>query len=147
MPTDQPKVFISFSHKDNQWRDDLETHLKPYLRVGSLTSWSDKEIKAGSQWLAEIKTALASCAGLCASQRMRRWRRLAKTIGRRPKRSPRNSMVSLWHLDQAAAYIEETACGLSGYLSFCRAQVPELLRLRGSLTSDHPDRPCEGNSS
>jgi tetratricopeptide (TPR) repeat protein len=42
-------------------------------------------------------------------------------------------------LDQAAAYIEETACGLSGYLSFCRAQVPELLRLRGALTSDHPD--------
>jgi TIR domain len=61
MPTDQPKVFISFSHKDKQWRDDLETHLKPYLRVGSLTSWSDKEIKAGSQWLVEIKTALASC--------------------------------------------------------------------------------------
>src|ERR1700719_2040022 len=115
MPTDQPKVFISFSHKDNQWRDDLETHLKPHLRVGSLTSWSDQEIKAGSQWLAEIKTALASCAGLCASQRMRRWRRPAKTIGRRPKRSPRNSMVSLWHLDQAAAYIEETACGLPLY--------------------------------
>jgi tetratricopeptide (TPR) repeat protein len=57
----QPKVFISYSHKDNQWRDDLETHLKPYLRVGSLTSWSDKQIQAGSEWLTEIKTALASC--------------------------------------------------------------------------------------
>jgi hypothetical protein len=27
MPRD--KVFISYSHNDEQWRDDLYTHLKP----------------------------------------------------------------------------------------------------------------------
>jgi|SRR5271165_4096856 len=61
MPPEQPKVFISYSHKDKRWRDDLEMHLKPHLRVGSLTSWSDKQIQAGSEWLAEIKSALTSC--------------------------------------------------------------------------------------
>ena len=42
-------------------------------------------------------------------------------------------------LDQAAAYIEETACGLMGYLSLYRTDGPELLQLRGMLASDHPD--------
>jgi SEFIR domain len=42
-------------------------------------------------------------------------------------------------LDQAAAYIEETGCGLSGYLDLYRKHAPELLRRRGVLASDHPE--------
>jgi AAA domain len=42
-------------------------------------------------------------------------------------------------LDQAAAYVEETDCGLSGYLNLYRTHGPELLRLRGALSADHPD--------
>jgi tetratricopeptide (TPR) repeat protein len=42
-------------------------------------------------------------------------------------------------LDQAGAYIEETGCGLSGYLRLYREHAPELLRRRGALASDHPD--------
>jgi len=42
-------------------------------------------------------------------------------------------------LDQAGAYIEETGCGLSSYLRLYREYAPELLRLRGTLASDHPD--------
>jgi tetratricopeptide (TPR) repeat protein len=42
-------------------------------------------------------------------------------------------------LDQAGAYIEETGCGLSGYLDLCRSHALEILRLRGALPSDHPD--------
>ncbi len=42
-------------------------------------------------------------------------------------------------LDQAGAYIEETSCGLSGYLDLYRSHALELLRRRGALTSDHPD--------
>ena len=44
-------------------------------------------------------------------------------------------------LDQAAAYIEETGCGLLGYLELYRQHAPELLRRRGLLASesDHPD--------
>jgi tetratricopeptide (TPR) repeat protein len=42
-------------------------------------------------------------------------------------------------LDQAGAYIEETSCGLSGYLDLYRNHGPELLRRRGVMASDHPD--------
>ena len=43
-----------------KWRDELETHLKPYLRSGIITSWSDQQIEPGSQWLAEIESALTN---------------------------------------------------------------------------------------
>jgi tetratricopeptide (TPR) repeat protein len=42
-------------------------------------------------------------------------------------------------LDQAGAYIEETGCGLTGYLELYRSHTLELLRHRGALPSDHPD--------
>lgn len=53
------QVFICYSHKDKQWLDNLQTHLKPYVRNG-LTAWSDKQIAPGSKWLPEIETALNS---------------------------------------------------------------------------------------
>jgi internalin A len=55
-----PQVFISYSHKDKKWRDELETQLKPYLRGGSIASWSDQQIAPGSQWFGEIESALAN---------------------------------------------------------------------------------------
>src|ERR1700741_1807520 len=58
MPRDQ--VFISYSHKDKKWHDDLDTHLKPYLRAGSIVSWSDQQIAPGSEWFKEILSALAN---------------------------------------------------------------------------------------
>jgi hypothetical protein len=58
VPRDQ--VFISYSHRDARWRDDLEIHLKPYHRTGSITSWSDQQIAPGSEWLTEIQSALAN---------------------------------------------------------------------------------------
>jgi internalin A len=58
MPRDQ--VFISYSHKDKKWCDDLDTNLKPYLRGGSIVSWSDRQIAPGSEWLKEIQSALAN---------------------------------------------------------------------------------------
>ena len=52
------QVFISYSHKDDTWCVDLETHLKPYVRNGSITTWSDRQIQPGSKWEAEINAAL-----------------------------------------------------------------------------------------
>ena len=46
--------------KDKRWRDDLEIHLKPYLRGGSIVSWSDQQIAPGSEWLKEIQLVLAN---------------------------------------------------------------------------------------
>ena len=54
------QVFICYSHKDKRWLDDLQTHLKPHVRNGSITAWSDKQIVPGSKWFSEIKVALAS---------------------------------------------------------------------------------------
>jgi TIR domain/NB-ARC domain len=42
-------------------------------------------------------------------------------------------------LDQAGAYIEETACSLSGYLNLYQKQNTILLKRRGKLVSDHPE--------
>ena len=42
MPEEQ--VFISYSHKDKKWLDNLDTHLKPYLHGSSIVSWSDQQI-------------------------------------------------------------------------------------------------------
>jgi hypothetical protein len=54
------QVFISYSHKDDTWRVDLETHLKPYLRNSSITTWSDRQVRPGSKWEAEITAALTN---------------------------------------------------------------------------------------
>ena len=42
-------------------------------------------------------------------------------------------------LDQAGAYIEETACGLSGYLDLYQTHRTKLLERRGGMASDHPE--------
>jgi hypothetical protein len=54
------QVFICYSHKDERWLIDLQKHLKPYVRDGSITAWSDKQITPGSKWFSEINAALDS---------------------------------------------------------------------------------------
>jgi tetratricopeptide (TPR) repeat protein len=41
-------------------------------------------------------------------------------------------------LDQAGAYIEETSCGLQGYLMLYQRERKKLLQTRGGLVVDHP---------
>jgi internalin A len=56
------QVFISYSHKDKQFLDQLLTHLKPYERSRTITHWSDKQIAPGSKWFEEIKAALSQAS-------------------------------------------------------------------------------------
>lgn len=42
-------------------------------------------------------------------------------------------------LEQAGAYIEETSCGLLGYLELYKTRGTELLRIRGEIVNEHPD--------
>jgi len=58
--TIREQVFIVYSHKDKGWLEDLQTHLKPYMRNRTLTAWSDENISPGAEWFEEIKRALAS---------------------------------------------------------------------------------------
>lgn len=61
MPPPLPnQIFISYSHKDKRWRDDLDTQLKPYLRGGPIVSWSDRQIAPGSEWFGKIHSALTN---------------------------------------------------------------------------------------
>ncbi|MGO9596884.1 MAG: TIR domain-containing protein [Isosphaeraceae bacterium] len=53
------QVFISYSRKDNQFLQELQTHLKPYMWTGAITAWTDQQIAPGSKWFDEIKAALA----------------------------------------------------------------------------------------
>jgi hypothetical protein len=54
------KVFISYSHKDKKFLDELLAHLKPLERAGRISAWSDLEIQPGSQWAEQIQSALSS---------------------------------------------------------------------------------------
>lgn len=46
-------VFISYSHKDTDWKDRLVTHLKA-TQITQIVPWDDTMIQTGDNWLAEI---------------------------------------------------------------------------------------------
>ncbi|PVX82456.1 DnaB-like helicase C-terminal domain-containing protein [Paraburkholderia unamae] len=50
----QVTVFISYSHKDERFKEALEEHLAVLRRAKKISHWSDRKIVAGSSWAAEI---------------------------------------------------------------------------------------------
>jgi hypothetical protein len=52
-------VFLSYSHTDEKILKQLVDHLKPLESQGRLSSWSDLQIRAGSQWFTAIQEALS----------------------------------------------------------------------------------------
>ncbi len=52
------KIFISYAHKDETWKDRLVTHLKVLALEGFCDVWEDRKIDAGDDWKPEIETAL-----------------------------------------------------------------------------------------
>lgn len=51
-------VFISYSHKDEALKDELEVHLATLKRQGKIKPWQDRALEAGTRWDPEIKAAL-----------------------------------------------------------------------------------------
>lgn len=53
-------VFISYSHKDESFKETLEEHLSLFKRQGLITTWNDRDILAGSEWENEISSNIMS---------------------------------------------------------------------------------------
>jgi hypothetical protein len=59
LPTPRDQVFVCYSHKDANWLDRLQVHLKPLEREGIVDLWSDRRLELGDQWRKEIEGALS----------------------------------------------------------------------------------------
>ena len=52
------KVFISYAHEDESYKDNLKKHLKSLERMRKIEIWDDRGINAGDEWREEIMGAL-----------------------------------------------------------------------------------------
>jgi hypothetical protein len=55
---DQPIIFVSYSHKDEEEKDILLSHLGVLHYTGLIDLWNDDRIRAGSDWEQEITIAI-----------------------------------------------------------------------------------------
>ena len=55
------KVFISYSHKDEEFKDELITMLAGLQRQGIVDAWQDRRIEAGDEWYKSIQDAMNDC--------------------------------------------------------------------------------------
>ena len=55
------KVFISYSHKDEEFKDELITMLAGLQRQGIVDAWQDRRIDAGDEWYKSIQDAMNDC--------------------------------------------------------------------------------------
>jgi hypothetical protein len=51
-------IFVSYSHKDKEWLDRIQTFLKPLETEGIISRWDDTRIKSGDLWREEIIQSL-----------------------------------------------------------------------------------------
>jgi internalin A len=52
------RVFVSYSHKDDELRAELDTHLKIFERTKLIENWHDRRIPIGTDWQGEIEREL-----------------------------------------------------------------------------------------
>ena len=48
------KLFYSYAHEDEKFREELEKHLSILKRNGMISEWHDRQLKAGIEWESEI---------------------------------------------------------------------------------------------
>src|SRR5262249_47183103 len=52
------KVFISYSHKDEMWKDRLMSHLSVLYYERLLHVWTDRRIEVGADWQEKVNEAM-----------------------------------------------------------------------------------------
>lgn len=60
MASDKIEIFYSYSHKDEDLRDELQKHLSILRRQGVINSWHDRRISVGTEWVGQIDEHLNS---------------------------------------------------------------------------------------
>ncbi|MGR3319756.1 MAG: TIR domain-containing protein [Candidatus Anammoxibacter sp.] len=58
----KPSVFISYSHKDEEWKDRLKPQLDALEMAGEIVVWDDRKIDGGDKWYPEIEEAMSNAA-------------------------------------------------------------------------------------
>lgn len=56
-----PKVFISYSHRDEEFKNGLVSTLFVLQSQGIIDTWQDREIRPGDEWNKAIRDALEQC--------------------------------------------------------------------------------------
>ena len=55
------KIFISYSHKDKRFKDELVTMLAGLQRRKIVDAWQDRQIEPGDEWHKSINDAMSDC--------------------------------------------------------------------------------------
>ena len=55
------KIFVSYSHKDEKFKDELVTMLAGLQRRGIVDTWQDRRISPGDEWNKSIQDAMNEC--------------------------------------------------------------------------------------
>ncbi len=62
----KPTVFISYSHKDEEWKNLFVVHLNSLVQQGDITLWEDRKIDIGNDWYPAIQHAMQQAmVGIC----------------------------------------------------------------------------------
>ena len=116
-------VFVSYSHKNQDWFDRFKGYIDPLQKRGLVNFWTDKQIRTGQKWDDEIKKGLANAkvAVLMISQEF--------------VNSDYIKDVELKHLLQAAK--DENVAILPVIVNPCRL---DLIELDGVQAVNSPDK-------
>lgn len=57
-PSQPVRLFISYSHKDEEFREQLQEHLAPLRLNGTIDDWTVQRLNAGDTWDKEIQAEL-----------------------------------------------------------------------------------------
>lgn len=60
VPTAERRAFVSYSHHDREWLQQLQLHLRPLERTGAVEYWDDTQLRPGDEWRRQIDQALST---------------------------------------------------------------------------------------